>query len=50
MRVKGLLYWLSGVWTGVFVGALAACPERHVSAPLSVIIAVILAALARKRG
>jgi len=48
--MKGLLYWLSGVWTGIFVGALAACPERHVSAPLSLIIAVALAVLARKRG
>lgn len=47
--MKGLLYWLSGLWSGVFVGALAACPVRHVSAPLSVIIAVVLAALAKKK-
>ena len=48
--MKGFLYWLSGVWTGIFIGALVACPVRHVSAPLSIVIAVVLAILARKRS
>jgi len=47
--VKGLLYWLSGLWSGIFIGALVACPVRHVSAPLSLAIAIILAALAKKK-
>jgi len=46
MRVPSkLLYWLSGLWGGILVGALVACPEKHVSIPFSIALMVILAVL-----
>lgn len=40
MDKKTVFKWLSGLWAGIFVGALAACPAKEVSLPVSLFLAV----------
>lgn len=47
MSRKSLLKWLSGLWSGIFVGALVACPAKEVSLPVSFILALLFGLLGR---
>ena len=44
---KKLFSWLSGLWAGILIGAAAACPAKEVSIPVSLILAVVFAVLAK---
>ena len=44
---KKLLSWLSGLWTGILVGAAVACPAKEVSIPVSLVLAVVFAVLSK---
>jgi len=41
--------WISGFGGGVFLGALAACPAKEVSLPVSAVISIVFAYLGWKR-
>jgi hypothetical protein len=41
--------WLSGLFTGMMVGAIVACPAKLVSVPLTLILAIIFGYLAAKK-
>ncbi len=41
--------WISGFWAGVFLGALAACPAKHVSLPSSAAFAALFYWLGARR-
>lgn len=44
---KKLFAWLSGLWSGILVGAAAACPAKEVSVPISLVLAVVFALLSK---
>jgi hypothetical protein len=41
--------WLSGLFTGLMIGAIVACPAKLVSVPLTLILAIIFGYLAAKK-
>ena len=45
MGRKDLLKWFSGLWTGIFIGALIACPAKAISIPTSLFLAALFAFL-----
>jgi len=36
--MKELSKWISGLWGGIFIGALAVCPAKEISLPVSAIL------------
>jgi len=46
---KELSKWISGFWGGVFIGALAVCPVKEISLPVSAALSIIFGYLGWKR-
>jgi len=44
---KKLFSWLSGLWTGILVGAAVACPAKEASVTVSLVLAIVFAVLSK---
>jgi len=47
MGRKSVFKWLSGLWSGVFIGALVACPAKEISLPVSFVLALLFGLFGR---
>jgi len=47
--MKRLYAWFSGLFTGLMFGAAASCPEKMVSVPICLILAIIFGYLASRK-